>query len=132
SGASRFGAMFCAEATETWRSSLVPPKRTIGVMCTRSKVAKEQRSKGSKSLCYFAPMPLCTSSRLSSPAVAKQHAAAAIVCLLLAIGMTWPLTFAIDRAVIYPGDPLLNAWIVDWDWYATLHQPLHLFQANAF
>src|SRR4029079_643501 len=34
--------------------------------------------------------------------------------------------------VIQPGDPLLNAWIVDWDWYATLHQPLHLFRANAF
>jgi len=64
--------------------------------------------------------------------LAKQHIAAAIVCAALAVGMTWPLAFAIDRAVIQPGDPLLNAWIVDWDWYATLHQPLHLFQANAF
>src|SRR5437762_275923 len=95
--------MFCAEATETWRSSLCPPKRTIGVMV-----------------------------QVSSGFVAKQHAIAAIVCLFCAIAMTWPLTFAIDRAVAYPGDPFINTWILDWDWYATLHQPLDLFEANAF
>src|SRR5258706_10167539 len=46
--------------------------------------------------------------------------------------MTWPLATALDRAVAYPGDPFINTWILDWDWYATWHQPLHLFQANAF
>ena len=57
---------------------------------------------------------------------------AAFVLLALTLAMTWPLAFAIDRAVIYPGDPFINTWITDWDWYATFHQPTHLFQANAF
>jgi len=64
--------------------------------------------------------------------VAKQHGAAALICLLLAIAMTWPLAFALDRAIANQGDPLLNAWIVDWDWYATFHHPSQLFNANAF
>lgn len=46
--------------------------------------------------------------------------------------MTWPLAVTLDRAVANPGDPFINTWILDWDWYATLHQPLSLFQANAF
>jgi MFS family permease len=46
--------------------------------------------------------------------------------------MTWPLLPNLRTAVAYPGDPFINTWILDWDWYATLHQPLHLFQANAF
>lgn len=46
--------------------------------------------------------------------------------------MTWPLVLTLDRAVIASGDPELTTWILDWDWYATFHQPLHLFQANAF
>ncbi len=46
--------------------------------------------------------------------------------------MTWPLVTHVSTAVAYPGDPYINTWILDWDWYATLHQPLHLFDANAF
>ena len=52
--------------------------------------------------------------------------------LLLAVAMTWPLAPNLGTAVAYPGDPYINTWILDWDWYATFHQPLHLFQANAF
>src|SRR2546421_687633 len=50
----------------------------------------------------------------------------------LALLMTWPLARNLRTAVSYPGDPFINTWILDWDWYATLHQPLHLFEANAF
>jgi len=50
----------------------------------------------------------------------------------LAIACTWPLAPNLDRAVADPGDPLINIWILDWDWWATLHQPLSLFHANAF
>ena len=64
--------------------------------------------------------------------MAKQHTIAAAVCVALAMAMTWPLTFAIDRAVAYPGDPLMTTWMIDWDWYATIHQPSHLFHANVF
>src|SRR5438105_2603594 len=70
-----------------------------------------------------------------APAISELPAAnliAAFVLLALTLAMTWPLAFAIDRAVIYPGDPFINTWITDWDWYATFHQPTHLFQANAF
>jgi len=46
--------------------------------------------------------------------------------------MTWPLAYSLGRSVAYPGDPFLNAWILDWDFWATFHQPLSLFQANIF
>ncbi|HVE71678.1 MAG TPA: hypothetical protein VNI54_09945 [Thermoanaerobaculia bacterium] len=62
----------------------------------------------------------------------RQYAGAAILFVLLAIAFTWPLAPNLDRAVADPGDPLINTWILDWDWWATLHQPLSLFHANAF
>jgi hypothetical protein len=46
--------------------------------------------------------------------------------------MTWPLGRNLGRAVSDPGDPLIVTWILDWDFWATLHQPLRLFQANTF
>lgn len=57
---------------------------------------------------------------------------AAAIFVLLTIAFTWPLAPNLDRAVADPGDPLINIWILDWDWWATLHQPLSLFHANAF
>ncbi len=57
---------------------------------------------------------------------------AALLFAVLAIAFTWPLAPNLDRAIAAPGDPLINIWILDWDWWATLHQPLSLFQANAF
>lgn len=71
----------------------------------------------------------------SSPANRQPPAAnlvAAALFVALAILMTWPLIRNLGRAVSDPGDPLLTAWILDWDWWATFHQPLSLFQANAF
>jgi hypothetical protein len=62
----------------------------------------------------------------------RQHAAAAVVFLLLSVAFTWPLAWNLDRAVSDPGDPYLNIWILDWDWYATFHAPLSLFHAPAF
>jgi hypothetical protein len=64
--------------------------------------------------------------------MAKRHAAAAAFFVLLSVAMTWPLATAIDRLVAYPGDPYINTWILDWDWYATVHRPFKLFQANIF
>ena len=62
----------------------------------------------------------------------RQHAGAAVIFVALAVAMTWPLARNLDRAVSDPGDPFINTWILDWDWYATFHQPLSLFHANAF
>jgi hypothetical protein len=61
-----------------------------------------------------------------------RHAPVAILFVVLAAAMTWPLVLHLRTAVPAPGDPFLNTWILDWDWYATFHRPLHLFQANAF
>jgi hypothetical protein len=50
----------------------------------------------------------------------------------LAIGMTWPLAANLSTAVNDLGDPLLNAWILDWVCHALIHQPLHLYHAPIF
>src|SRR5881628_3234124 len=78
-----------------------------------------------------------TTSDSSAEALRTQDSAlstslAAALFVALALLMTWPLARNLSTAVAYPGDPFINAWILDWDWYATLHQPLHLFEANAF
>src|ERR1051326_7568916 len=78
--------------------------------------------------------------RMQSPphsAFSIQHSAfapllAAAVFAALAVAMTWPLAAHLGTAVAWPGDPFINIWILDWDWYATFHQPLSLFQANVF
>ncbi|HEX8170725.1 MAG TPA: hypothetical protein VF824_09320 [Thermoanaerobaculia bacterium] len=62
----------------------------------------------------------------------RQDAAAALLFVALSIAMTWPLAPNLGRAVSDPGDPYITTWMLDWDWYATLHQPLSLFDANAF
>jgi hypothetical protein len=57
---------------------------------------------------------------------------AALLFLTLAVALTWPLAANLGSAVAWPGDPFINIWILDWDWWATFHQPLSLFQANTF
>ena len=52
--------------------------------------------------------------------------------LALSIALTWPLARHGSRFVSDLGDPLLNAWILDWDCYAFVHQPLHLYDATIF
>jgi len=51
---------------------------------------------------------------------------------LLAVAFTWPLVLHPATAVSDFGDPLLNAWIVDWVCYALTHQPLSLYAAPIF
>jgi hypothetical protein len=62
----------------------------------------------------------------------RPHAYAAALFAALAVAMTWPLAAHLNSAVVWPGDPFINTWILDWDWWATFHQPLSLFQANIF
>jgi len=62
----------------------------------------------------------------------KRDLGAAAFFTALAIAMTWPLARILNRGVSDPGDPYHLTWVLDWDWYATFHQPLHLFQANIF
>ena len=62
----------------------------------------------------------------------KRHIGPAAFFIALAVVMTWPLARIITRGVAYPGDPYHLTWVLDWDWFATFHRPLHLFQANIF
>lgn len=55
-----------------------------------------------------------------------------ILFVVLSVAMTWPLARSFRQVVADPSDPYINSWILDWDWYATLHQPLSLFEANVF
>jgi hypothetical protein len=64
--------------------------------------------------------------------LAKIHGPVVLLFIALAAVMTWPLVANLHRAVAWPGDPFINTWILDWDWYATIHQPFSLFDANAF
>jgi len=62
---------------------------------------------------------------------AARELAVALLFIILAIAMTWPLAPNIKQAVFDPSDPFYTTWTLDWDYYATVHH-LPLFQANAF
>ncbi|MBI2214919.1 MAG: hypothetical protein HYU52_14830, partial [Acidobacteria bacterium] len=55
-----------------------------------------------------------------------------LLFVLLAAAMTWPLIAHIDRAVSDPGDPLLNAWIMDWTWHAITTPGAQFWHAPIF
>ena len=52
--------------------------------------------------------------------------------LAAAVVFTWPLAIRLETSVSDTGDPLLNAWILDWTSYALTHRPLELFNAPIF
>lgn len=62
----------------------------------------------------------------------KRELALAVFFLAAALVFTWPLARVLSSGVADLGDPLLNAWIVDWVQHALVHQPLHLFDAPVF
>src|SRR5258708_10567170 len=43
------------------------------------------------------------------------------IFLAMAVGLTWPLAIRLSTTVSDMCDPLLNAWIVNWDQYAWTH-----------
>jgi hypothetical protein len=53
--------------------------------------------------------------------------------VLLAVLTTWPLVLHLPSRIAPDlGDPIRTAWEVAWVGHAMLHDPLHLFDANAF
>jgi hypothetical protein len=53
------------------------------------------------------------------------------VFILISVALTWPLAAQLNVLVSDNGDPLLNAWIINWDQYAATHgRPL--FDAPIF
>ncbi|HYH07634.1 MAG TPA: hypothetical protein VEK11_11305 [Thermoanaerobaculia bacterium] len=63
--------------------------------------------------------------------VLRELGAVLFFCLVTAV-MTWPLVANFTTALPHPDDPAINTWILDWDFYALLHQPARLFEANIF
>jgi len=57
----------------------------------------------------------------------------AVVGVLLAILTTWPLGLHMPSRIAPDlGDPIRTAWQIAWVGHAMLHDPAHLFDANAF
>ncbi|MFC2157023.1 discoidin domain-containing protein [Acidobacteriota bacterium] len=59
------------------------------------------------------------------------------VCVLIlfsviALFQLYPLSFNLNDSVHDPGDPMLTTWIIGWMQNQILHDPLHLFEGNAF
>jgi hypothetical protein len=51
----------------------------------------------------------------------------------LAVARTYPLITKMSDHIPYGvGDPLLNTWILSWDFHALTTDPWNLFNANAF
>jgi hypothetical protein len=69
--------------------------------------------------------------RTLTPAVLRELAVGTFF-LLLSVVMTWPLVLSLQTYVSDPGDPWLNAWILDWGQRATLTRPSELFHAPIF
>jgi hypothetical protein len=57
----------------------------------------------------------------------------ALAGVLLAVVTSWPLVLHLPSRIAPDlGDPVRTAWEVAWVGHAMLHDPLHLFDANAF
>lgn len=69
---------------------------------------------------------------MTSVRAVVRDAAIFLFYLALAVALTWPLATNLSTAVADRGDPLLNAWIIDWVCHALTHAPLHLFDAPIF
>ena len=69
-----------------------------------------------------------------SPTFARgEIALAALSGLLLAILTSWPLVLHMSSHIAPDlGDPVRTAWEIAWVGHAMLHDPLHLFDSNAF
>jgi hypothetical protein len=69
-----------------------------------------------------------------SPAFERREIAlAAIAGVLLAILTSWPLALHMGSRIAPDlGDPVRTAWQIAWVGHAMLHDPLHLFDSNAF
>jgi hypothetical protein len=70
----------------------------------------------------------------SSPTFTRREIGlAALAGVLLAVLTSWPLVLHMGSRIAPDlGDPVRTAWQVAWVGHAMLHDPLHLFDSNAF
>jgi hypothetical protein len=69
-----------------------------------------------------------------SPSLARgEIALVALAGILLAVITSWPLVLHLPSRIAPDlGDPVRTAWEISWVGHAMLHNPLHLFNSNAF
>ncbi len=70
----------------------------------------------------------------ASPAFTRRELLCVVAAgVLLAVITSWPLVLHLPSRIAPDlGDPVRTAWEVAWVGHAMLHNPLHLFDANAF
>ena len=71
---------------------------------------------------------------LASPRLSRAELAWAVVAAVaLAVLTSWPLLLHMSSRIAPDnGDPVRTAWQIAWVGHALLHEPLHLFDSNAF
>jgi hypothetical protein len=69
-----------------------------------------------------------------SPRISRAEPLWAILAgVALAVLSTWPLVLHMSTTIAPDlGDPIRTAWEIAWDGHALLHNPLHVFDSNAF
>ena len=70
----------------------------------------------------------------ASPAIGRAEILWVILAgVLLAVLTSWPLVLHMSSRIAPDlGDPVRTAWQIAWVGHAMLHDPLHLFDSNAF
>ena len=78
--------------------------------------------------------PLAGRSQAPSPAIGvRELLCVALAGVALAVLTSWPLVLHLPSRIAPDlGDPVRTAWQIAWVGHAMLHDPLHLFDANAF
>jgi hypothetical protein len=81
-----------------------------------------------------APAAAPSSGWAESPTFSRREVAlVALAGVLLAILTSWPLILHLPSRIAPDlGDPVRTAWEIAWVGHAMLHDPLHLFNSNAF
>src|SRR5580692_9138575 len=93
---------------------------TNGVAHTKAQVGARPRAR----LERWAASPTFTRAEIALVALAG---------LLLAILTSWPLVLHMSSRIAPDlGDPVRTAWEISWVGHAMLHDPLHIFDSNAF
>jgi hypothetical protein len=104
-----------------------PPSAPVGASASAGAGhagAPAHDAAGTRPARRWAPSPSFTRRELGLVAVAG---------VLLAILTSWPLILHLPSRIAPDlGDPVRTAWEVAWVGHAMLHNPLHLFDANAF
>ena len=99
-----------------------PPAPSDRRATARAAAGSRGRARG---CARWAPSPTFTARELA--------ARSSLAGVLLAVLTSWPLVLHLSSRIAPDlGDPVRTAWEVAWVGHAMLHDPLHLFDSNAF